>query len=265
MRPHLGTFVEIAACGTASASGIESAFASIAQVERALSFQRADSELSRLNASPGKWCPLSPMALRVLRLARSMTCASDQRFNCTVGGELVARGALPDHGGEFLRCGSAADIEIERSRARLRRPVRVTLDGIAKGYAVDLAIAALKRAGLNYGWVNAGGDLRVFGARDLPVAQRNPEGELRPLGGLRNAAMATSQYGDSAGLAGLVVDPDGADRGPAAVFSIVARYAWRADALTKVAALAHPQERAALVSRLGGCLVTEDGGEVANA
>ncbi len=265
MRPQLGTFVEISACGAGAEAAVAAAFASIAEVERALSFQRADSELSLLNANPGRWCTLSPVALRVLRLARAMTRASEEYFNCTVGGELVARGALPDHGGEYLRCGAAADIDLDHYRARLRRPVRVTLDGIAKGYAVDLAVAALKRGKLGYGWVNAGGDLRVFGDCRLPVSRRDPAGALVPLGELREAAMATSQRGDAGELAGLVVDPRGGQWGGAAVFSIISRFAWRADALTKVAAVAPAAQRASLVNRLGGYLVEGEPGDRTHA
>jgi len=107
----------------------------------------------------------------VLDLARRLTVSSAARFDCTVGGELVARGVLPDHGpARCLPRGTADDIEIGSGRARLHRPVRVTLDGIAKAFAVDRAIRAMKIAGAGAGWVNAGGDLRVFGDGALPVA-----------------------------------------------------------------------------------------------
>jgi thiamine biosynthesis lipoprotein len=39
------------------------------------------------------------------------------------------------------------------------------------------------------------------------------------------------------------------------VWSVIARQCWRADALTKVAALASASERAAIIRRLGGQLV----------
>src|SRR5262245_25446467 len=194
MRPLLGTFVEIGFESTPHAeSAVQAAFAAIEQVQRRLSFQDAASELSRLNACPGEFLALSPVALRVLRLARAMTLASGALFNCTLGGALVRRGVLPDHGGaRALDCGTGLDIEIVGGRARLARPVRITLDGIAKGYAVDAAVAALQRGGVRAGWVNAGGDLRVFGALTLPVSRREANGRLTRLGGLRQAALATS-------------------------------------------------------------------------
>ena len=258
MRPLLGTFVEI---GFQAASGDQAAalgaFAAIEEVQRRLSFQDPDSELSTLNRCPGAFLRLSPLSIRVLRLARAMTLVSGGLFNCTLGGTLVRQGVLPDHdSAAMLDAGTASDIEIRGPEVRLKRPVRLTLDGIAKGYAVDLAIRALRRHGVAAGWVNAGGDLRVFGPLTLPVHRREADGALRYLGGLREAAIATSavQPRQEPSFPGLIVNPAG---GPvtAGVWSVLARYAWRADALTKVAALASEWARASLLSRLGGQLV----------
>jgi thiamine biosynthesis lipoprotein len=57
--------------------------------------------------------------------------------------------------------------------------VQLDFGGIAKGYAVDLAVAALRKRGIDSGIVNAGGDLRAFGRHgDRPwrVAIRKPGG-----------------------------------------------------------------------------------------
>ena len=273
MRPLLGTFVEVAAAPVEvaaagddqrSLAAIDAAFAAVARIHELASFQSPGSELSRLNAHPGEWLALSPHTLRLLRLARAFTAASNHLFNCTLGGAVILRGALPDHGGDFIPVGRAGDIQLAPKRARLQRPVRVTLDGLAKGYAVDCAIAALKRAGVPWGWVNAGGDLRVFGATALPVAQRRADGSNRNLGALQNAALATSNAGGPANAEtpGLILASDDQPEGPAvigasATFSVISRFAWRADALTKVAALAPAAERAAQVARLGGLLIEE--------
>ena len=264
MRPLLGTFVEVCAAGNnaRTLSAIDAAFAAIQHIHSLASFQQPDSELSCLNASPGRWLQLSPHMLRLLRLARAMTHMSGHLFNCTVGGEVIARGALPNHGGDYLTAGTFADIELAPGRVRLASPVRITLDGLAKGYAVDCAIAALKHSGIPCGWVNAGGDLRVFGDAALPVAQRRSDGSTRSLGALRDAALATSRAGgaidrDTPGL--IVAGPAdaGCGIGGEATFSVISRFAWRADALTKVAALAPVDERADRVARLGGLLIED--------
>jgi FAD:protein FMN transferase len=163
---------------------------------------------------------------------------------------------LPGHAAHAaLARGHADDIELDAGRARLRRPVLITLDGIAKGFAVDLALSAMRRAGAASGWVNAGGDVGVYGDTVLPMQRRELDGSLTALGGLRNAAMASSRAGaPDPAFPGQIVAPAGhaAARG---VWTVVARSAWRADALTKVAATAPAQGRTALIGALGGALL----------
>jgi FAD:protein FMN transferase len=258
MRPLLGTFVEVGAqsAHTIPESAVNAAFAAVERVQVLLSFQDAESDLSRLNRAGGEAVALHPLSLRVLRLAQNMTCASNGLFNCTVGGALVRKGMLPDHGtGAWMDSGEAGDIELRGDKARLQRPVLVTLDGIAKGYAVDYAMRAMQRHGVEAGWVNAGGDLRVFGDLVLPVHRREMDGSHARLGGLRQAAIATScvrEAPDAAFPAWIVADAHPPAPG---VWSVLARTAWRADALTKVASIAQRGERAGLIRKLGGRLV----------
>lgn len=259
MRPLLGTYVEVAACGPLAVAGIAAAFASLELSQARWSFQARDSELSRLNAEPGCWVALSSSTLQLLRLARAMAGVSGGRFDTTVGGSLVLDGHLPDHGGPVpLRRGEAADIELGFRRARLRRPVRLTLDGIAKGYAVDLAVRALCRAGVSSGSVNAGGDLRVFGGMATPVQRREADGRLTPLGRVREAALASSRTGrPGSDFPACVVGAIGSAEGRAhEVVTVMAATAWRADALTKVAAATPTHERASAIAALGGHLVS---------
>lgn len=271
MRPLLGTYVEVGARGAAAQEAMRAAFACIETAQALWSFHERDSELSRLNLAQGRPIALSASTLRLLRTARAMMRASGGLFDCTVGGALVACGALPDHGGvPALARGSAAAIETGPGWARLGRPLRLTLDGIAKGYAVDLAVRALRRAGAEAGWVNAGGDVRVFGALVLPMQRREFDGSMRPLGGLRDAAMASSRAGapaydedpQAAAFPAHIVAPPHAL--PASgIWTVLARSAWRADALTKVAANAAPSTRAALVRALGGALIDPAAGACA--
>lgn len=257
MRPLLGTFVEIGIhVDNLPEHTINAAFDAITEVQTLMSFHDQNSDLSKLNQAGGKELTLHPHSIRVLRLARAMTFASDGLFNCTVGGALVRLGVLPNHGvSSMLDCGAADDIELHGTKARLRRMVQVTLDGIAKGYAVDCAIRAMKRNGALAGWVNAGGDLRVFGKVILPVQRRELDGSFSELGGLQEAAIATTCVRSSHDVsfpAWIVADSRIPESG---VWSVMARHAWRADALTKVACLAHPAQRNLLIERLGGRLI----------
>jgi FAD:protein FMN transferase len=256
MRPALGTFVEAGCSASAGLPALDAAFASLALAQERWSFQDPGSELSRINGSDGAWVAVHGDTVRLLRLARGLMLASGGYFDFTVGGAQVHRGSLPDHGGlPALERGSALDVELDREAVRLRRPVRLVLDGIAKGFAVDVACRAMRQAGAAAGWINAGGDIRVFGDIELPIALRGDDGGVHPCGTLRNGAFASSMVtarrdesfgADIIGPVGLAPQEG--------IWSVTARSAWRADALTKVAAIAPAKVRAELLARLGGQL-----------
>jgi thiamine biosynthesis lipoprotein len=69
--------------------------------------------------------------------------------------------------------GTLRDLRVlSANEVQLERPVRLDFGGIAKGYAVDIAIETLRRSGIESALVNAGGDLRSLGARAWPVEVR---------------------------------------------------------------------------------------------
>ena len=75
---------------------------------------------------------------------------------------------------------SSLDIRIDGLELSTDNPsVQLDFGGIAKGYAVDLTVAHLRKLGINNAIVNAGGDLRAIGSHgDRPwrVAVRKPGG-----------------------------------------------------------------------------------------
>ncbi len=259
MRPLLGTFVEIgintSCLHTNVDLAINAAFSVIQTIQHLLSFHASDSELTKLNQANGAFISVHHHTLRVLRLTKGMMLASNHLFNCTVAGLMVEQGMLPNHGGNAMPSGSADDIVFKYDKVRLNRGVKVTLDGIAKGYAVDCAIAAMKRHGITAGWVNAGGDLRVYGSLKLPLQRRELDGDFTALGSLQNAALASSNvsldYDER--FPGKIVSESAM---PAlGIWSVMSHFAWRADALTKVASLTNEQERDEVISQLGGKMV----------
>lgn len=71
--------------------------------------------------------------------------------------------------------------------------MKLDLSGIAKGYAVDLAVEELKSNGVKTGLVNAGGDIRVFGDRIWKIGIKDPRGPgIVKILRLKNQAVATS-------------------------------------------------------------------------
>jgi thiamine biosynthesis lipoprotein len=59
---------------------------------------------------------------------------------------------------ETLRLVNASNITIEGNDIFLQKGMQITLGGIAKGYALDLAIESLRNDGINSGFVDAGGN-----------------------------------------------------------------------------------------------------------
>lgn len=261
MRPLLGTFVELAVHSDLPPNQLEPhisrAFDAITLVQNLLSFHSLNSDLTRLNRACGAAVTCHPLSIQCLRLAQAITRVSQGHFNCTLGGAIVQHGALPAHdfgalyAEHLLPVGDWNDLQISRTQAQLKRPVVITLDGIAKGFAVDIAIKSLKSAGVRAGWINAGGDTRVFGNLILPTAVRDHHGDLHDLGGLQNAAVATSTSLYTAQNPSVLLDSRGQPQS-AATWTVLATTAWRADALTKVVASVSADERAVFIAQLGG-------------
>lgn len=260
MRPLLGTFVEVGARGPQAQLAADEALRVLARAHALWSIQDPASELSRLSAGAGQVVPLSASTVRLLRAAKAMMSLSGGTFDFTVGGLLTESGRVPPaEGGPYLPRGQADDVAIGPGWARLSRPLRLVLDGMAKGFAVDCAIGAMRRVGAHAAWINAGGDLRAQGDVSLPVHRRELNGDLSPLGHLHNAAMASSGVYPASGerderWPGLIFAPDGMTP-EVGVWTVLARSAWRADALTKVAANTPSHLRAEAVARLGGHLL----------
>ncbi len=243
-RPLLGTFVEIRVRGLAltdAHAAINRAFGVIARVQGMMSPHDPASDVSRLHraADEGKSIRIDPWTGFVLGEALRLSAASGGVFDVT---------AIPGRSqrGERPVAGDWRDVELgPGNRVSCRRPLRIDLGGIAKGFAVDCALDVLRDAGAGAGVVNAGGDLRVCGPEPVTIHLRHPAdpGRFVPAVELRDEAMATSgNYLDVRG-AGRLVKPDGGRlwlgrdsvsvRAPSCLF---------ADALAKIVAAVGPQQ-----------------------
>jgi thiamine biosynthesis lipoprotein len=242
----LGTFVEIRVEGLSDAAALQainSAFAEVATVHRLMSFHEADSDLARLHRTRAGTCVRVDTRTReVLECVLQIAAVSSGIFDPTVAAQQVARGYLPRPDSPFTPEPNASwrDIEfVDHDGVRLRRPLWLDLGGIAKGYAVDRAIDILRASGTAQACVNAGGDLRIFGARAEPVQVRiDRSGTQQRLVELANAAFATSareRHDDDVrssmshlhGVTRVAVDS-------AKTVSVIAERCMIADALTKV-------------------------------
>ncbi|GAA0713449.1 FAD:protein FMN transferase [Dokdonella soli] len=200
-RPWLGTFVEIRVAGLANAdalAAIDAAFAEVAEVHRLMSFHEPASDLSRLHrAAASAPVRVDARTFAVLEAALCLAAESDGRFDPTIAAQLVAWDFLPAPASSPSPDAQATwrDIELlDGSLVRFQRPLWLDLGGIAKGYAVDRALGVLRQRGAVAACVNAGGDLRCFGAQSERVELRfalAPDVAL-PVVELADAAVATS-------------------------------------------------------------------------
>lgn len=234
-QPWLGTLVDITS--DAGQAALDSAFAEVALVHRLMSFHDPASDVSRLNrAAAGELVAVHAHTWQVLQLAGQLAIGSHGLFNPACAPLMVGWGSLPSPAVEMpsLQQMPAAFHAEDGDTVRKLLPAWLDLGGIAKGYAVDLAVEALQRAGAAEGCVNAGGDLRVFGERDWPVSMRDPKKPQRMHSQLqlRNEALATSASYFSP--LNLVDGRDGTPVDHARSVSVRAPRCVLADALTKV-------------------------------
>lgn len=245
-RPLLGTLVEIRAEGSGDLeAAVLAAFAELAACHARLSAHQPDSDVRRLAAAPpGQTLAVDGRTWEVLSLAQELAAASAGVFDVTIAPRLAAAGYLPAalaHGQ-----GDWRDLELLPDyRLRPRLPLAVDLGGIAKGYAVDRAVEILRAHGVASGCVNAGGDLRLFGAEAETLYLRHPAHPTRllPVGELADGACATTapyfarRENEGEAVSPLVDPRVGHLLSDFDSITVIAPRCAHADALTKVALL----------------------------
>lgn len=231
-RPVLGTVVAVSSDG--AEESVRRAFAAIERVHALMNFHASHGDVARINRAPRQAAVhVDPWTYRVLRHAREVSRRTEGAF------DVVVPGTGARH----------PDIELlPGCRVRLRRRARIDLGGIAKGFAVDVAVQALRRSGATRGSVNAGGDLRRFGPTEGLVQVRVPGAPWRSvcLPRVPQESFATS----ASCFGGRVNDlRRGRRLRLAHSVTVCAASCMTADALTKAVALLGP--RASLLERFG--------------
>ena len=226
-----------------------------------MSFHEPDSDVSRLNrAALDGPVEVDTHTYNVLRQANFFATESRGVFDITVARELVDWGFLPrpDTPRDPDPHADWRDIEmIAPNQVRFHRPLWIDLGGIAKGYAVDRAMFAMKLPEDVQCSINAGGDLRISGpATEYVLLRAKSDGDVVPVAELENASLASSSGRDGRRMtANGDVGPhlNGANRrgaGSNSFVSVVADYCMIADGLTKIV-LALGLEAEAMLSHYG--------------
>ena len=191
----------------------KAAEAALRRVEVRMSTHMADSEISCFNAAePAQAVDISPETAEVLRASADLAKQTDGAFDVTcrpiidlwkkaaeedklpADAELAAALALVGWDKIALREGAVEKLTMSGG---------VDLGGIAKGYGIDRAVAAMKDAGAIGGLVDVGGDVRCFGRRPKGgkwvVAirdpfSRNPRDVIRHLRLSQGAVCTSGNY-----------------------------------------------------------------------
>lgn len=272
----MGTEVELFLDADEDAAVLDDVAAELRRVEALLSRFRPDSELSQLNRA-GRM-RVGPELLEVTTIALEARARTRGRFDPTVHDALVAAGyertfdqldrfAVRAASGP-VACGGRVTVDPATSTVELEGGFRLDLGGIAKGWAVDRALAELAAHGPAL--VNAGGDLAASG-RPWPVGVDTPRGTMTLE--LQDGALATSGRDRRSWRADgrerhHLIDPSTGSpaEGDLLTVTVVARTATEAEVLAKELFLAGDLHAAAaqadgtgipsvLVSRVGASVL----------
>jgi thiamine biosynthesis lipoprotein len=274
----LGTSLDLAVVAKkplAAALAIDAARAEIARLDKILSAWRSDSELMALNASD--WLAVSRELFAVIALCEKMRETTGGAYSARIGRLLEAcQDSAHDRARLAVKI-ETASLRLDAGTRTITRPKDVVfaVDGLAKGFIIDRAIAAARCVpGVDGVMVDIGGDLACWGAapggpnnnnkawRIGLVDPANPADNAPALSHivLSNQAVATS--GPSA-RGELAVSPlTGARVNHVAYATAVADSAAQADALATAFSVLPPSEALALADRLDNVaarIVTRDG------
>lgn len=252
-------------------AAIEAVFAEFRRIDALMSTYKPESELSRVNARAAQepvkisrelyeLLAVSVEYSQLTRGAFDITYASvgylyDYRKHVRPDDAAIAA-ALPGIDYRHLKLlpeGPAVRFD--------RAGVRIDLGGIAKGYAVDRGIEALRAAGVERAMVNAGGDTRIIGdrfGRPWIAGIRHPDDEHKVV--LRmpitDAAMSTSgdyeRFFDEGGVRyHHILDPKtGKSASKVRSVTVIGPTATRTDALTKSIFIMGAEEGIAFINSI---------------
>ena len=177
-RLVMGTFAHLKAIAKDPRKAkkcVETAFAELKKVDDLMSDYKSESEISQVNRDAFKRAvKVSKSTFEVLQKSTEFSRLSEGAFDITIGplAELWRTAA------EVNSVPADAELELARSKVGYEKLIldanemtvrfavdgmKLDLGGIAKGYAIDKAIEAMRAGGAVGGMVDVGGDIRCFG------------------------------------------------------------------------------------------------------
>jgi thiamine biosynthesis lipoprotein len=285
-RMMMGTFAAITVIGPSrdeADDAISLAFDDMERAARLFDRHQDASPIGTLNRE-GWAADLDPEVTALLKHSLRLGDTTKGAFDITVKpvvdlyqSSFAAHQAPPSDAGiaGVLNLVDPAAVRIQGRTVRFAKEgMGVTLDGIAKGYAIDCGMKALERRRIRHALINAGGDLRTIGGRGRfspwRVAVQNPDkgGPALQTFTMQDGAAATSGnyevYFDEEKVYHHLIDPQSARpaQGSRSV-TVLAAGATLADALSTAVFVAGPKDGRDLIETLSWaeCLIVTAGGD----
>lgn len=249
-KPFLGCYVEISIDADAEFEELAElsniGFDAIELVSESMSYHDAESELSKVNRyAVSRPVVISDELTEVVKFSLELAARTEGLFDVTVAPYLVSRGLLPDHHDSVAEGANWKSVQLKGNEIHFLEPLLIDLGGVAKGYAVDLAMQRVLEMNPNAVVViNAGGDLKMshWQGESAHIHHADDNGKLERIEMQQSALCSSSYHYVETGRrseTGHIIRPDSGLVQPLAhsvsVFSPCCMYS---DALTKVTALA---------------------------
>ena len=266
---------------------INAAFARMEEITRIATTWDSEGEAFKLNQTGYSATP-SDELLELIKMSLDYSELTEGSFDITVQPLLDLYEYNPDADKQFweldestqqaeinkaLKLVGPDQIIIRDNTIRFKEEgTKITLGGIAKGYAVDEALQVLKDMGIKYALVDAGGDIGTLGSQ--------PEGELWSIAlvnpddtsdylvdfKIKDKAVATSgnyeRYFDPEAKIGYIMDPKtGYSAADPISVTIIAENCTQADALATAVFVMGPEDGMRLVESrddVEGFIVDDD-------
>ena len=181
---------------------IDAAFEIINEYEKVLSFYDQDSELWKLNNAITNSMPLDEDLLQIYLLSEQLYRDSDSLYDISIGAlsELWDFNKLHIPSEDSIRTAMRyvgfEKLILEGVHLTKPKGVKVNLGSLAKGFIIDKVVEYLVSEGIESGFVNAGGDMSIFGQKKpLRIGIQHPRNNKNELIGvldIKNKAVVTS-------------------------------------------------------------------------
>lgn len=197
----LDTLIEIKANGQNEKvqSAIDSTFSLIENLEKKFSYYDEKSEIAKFNRNEIPCIGLEREYQTIFALSKKAFFQTDSLYDVTIGSltDIWNEDKVPSEDSIKIALQNIGFDKLEFSQNSVFKPeeLKLNLGSLVKGYIVDYAVNDLKTMGVNSGYINAGGDMRIFGQKkDLEIGIQHPrvKDQLVATLQIRNQAIVTS-------------------------------------------------------------------------